>query len=226
MDEDAYGLNRTPEESDEPSRTPWERPDGSFPADLFRSWMQAMARPGEFFGSLDPDISLARPLIFYLVFSVFGSAASTLSWLAIFGDSYREAFMVPGLEGFPVNAYLWMNFFFSPFLALITLLFHVGLVHVGVRIFVPGGQPIGVTTRTLCYVAAPWVLAIVPIIGWGVSSLWMVTLAIIGIQRTHRTTFGRAFAAVIVPAFVLTVVLTMIFVLLGVFLAMVIGGTV
>ncbi len=226
MDEDAYGLNRTSEENDETSRTPWERRDGSFPADLFRSWMQAMTQPGEFFRSLDPDISLARPLIFYLVFSVFGSAASTLSWLAIFGDTNREAFMVPGMEGFSVNAYMWMNFFFSPFLALITLLVYVGLVHVGVRMFVPGGQPIGVTTRTLCYVAAPLVLAIVPIIGWGVSSLWMVTLAIIGIQKTNRTTFGRAFAAVIVPPFVLTMVLTMIFVLLGVFLAMVIGGTV
>lgn len=225
MDEGVYGVNRKAEEDGETKRTPWERQDGSFPADLFRSWMQVMTRPGEFFRSLDPDTSLARPLIFYLVFSVLGSAASTLSWLAIFGDTYREALLVPGMEGFSINAYMWMNFFFSPFLALITLLVYVGMVHVGVRMFVPAGQPIGITTRTLCYVAAPWVLAIIPILGWGVSTLWMAMLAIIGIQRTHRTTFGRAFAAVIIPPFVLIVVLTMIFVLLGVFLALFIGGT-
>ena len=214
-EEDAYGLKWGDEEHRDTTQTPWEREDGWSVADLFRSWMQIMTRPGEFFRSLDPDVSFARPLIFYLVFAVLGSWASTLSWMALFGDTYRELYALEGLESFPLDAYMWMNLFLSPFWALITLLIHVGMVHVGVRMFVKDARPIGVTTRTLCYVAAPWILAIVPVLGWAVSFIWMAAMAIIGIQWTHRTTFGRAFAAVIVPPFVVTTALTMLFVLLG-----------
>lgn len=225
-EEDAYGLKWGAEEDRNTTQTPWEREDGWSVADLFRSWMQVMTRPGEFFRSLDPDVSFARPLIFYLVFAVLGSSASILSGMALFGDAYQEMLALEGLGRFSAKAYMWMNFFFSPFSALITLLVHVGLVHVGVRMFVKDARPIGVTTRTLCYVAAPWILAIVPVLGWAVSFIWMAAMAIIGIQWTHRTTFGRAFAAVIVPPFVVTTALMMLFVLLGVFFALAIGGSV
>ncbi len=225
MVEDTHGLEWESRAALETNRTRWERVDVSFPADLFRSWMEVLTRPKEFFRSLDPEVSFARPLIFYLVFSVLGSAASTLSWLAMFGDSYDQLYASAGMEGFPFDAYMWMNFFFSPFTALISLLLHVGMIHVGVRVFVTDGKSIGVTARTLCYVTAPAVVAIVPILGWAVAFFWTATLAIIGIRWTHRTSFGRAFAAVIIPPLVLTVGLTMLFVLFGVFLARAIGGT-
>lgn len=205
-------------------QTPWERDNGTFPADLFRSWMQAMTQPGEFFRSLEPNVSFSRPLIFYLVFSVIGSGASLLSSMAIFGDTYREMYTVQGIGELPLNAYLWMNFFFSPFGALIALLIYVGLVHVGVRVFVKDGRPIGVTARTLCYVAAPAVLSIVPLLGWAVSFIWTTALAVIGIQWTHQTTFGRAFAAVIIPPTVVAITITLFFVMLGIFFALAIGA--
>ena len=224
MVEEIHGLEWESGQAPDPVRTPWEGADVSFPADLFRSWMEVLTRPKEFFQSLDPDISFARPLIFFLVFSVLGSAASTLSLLAIFGESYKQLYMGQGMEAFSLTAYMWMNFFFSPFTALIGLLVYVGMVHGGVRIFVRNGTTIGVTARTLCYVTAPAVVAIVPFLGWAAGFFWMATLAIIGIQLTHRTSFGRAFAAVIIPPFVLTSGLTILFVLFGVFLALAIGG--
>ena len=224
MGEDIHGLEWGSGGGGYRVRTPWEDAEVSFPADLFRSWMEVLTRPKEFFRSLDPEISFARPLIFYLLFSVFGSGASTLSWLAIFGDSYKQLNIGPGMEAFPLTAYMWMNFFFSPFTALIALLVYVGMVHGGVRIFVPDGKSIGVTARTLSYVTAPAVVAIVPVLGWAVAFFWTATLAVIGIQWTHRTSFGRAFAAVIVPPFILLSGLMMLFVLLGVFLALVVGG--
>ena len=207
-------------------KTPWERENGTFPADLFRSWMHVMTQPGEFFRSLDPQVSFARPLIFYLIFSVIGSGASLLSSMAVFGDVYREVYAIQGLGELSLNTYLWMNFFFSPFGALIALLFYVGMVHAGVHVFVQNGRPIGVTARTLCYVAAPAVLSIVPILGWAISFIWTAALAIIGIQWTHQTTFGRAFAAVIIPPTVVTITIAMFFVVLSVFFALAIGAAV
>lgn len=211
MEEDAYGLKWEAEDDRSAKETPWEQEGAAFPVDLFRSWMEVMTRPGQFFRSLNPDIPLARPLIFYVTLVVLGSASSTLSWLAFPGD---EA----------VRPYIWLIFFLSPFTALLSLLVNVGIIHLGVRIFVPNGRPIGVTARTLTYTMAPAVLAIVPWIGWLISGLWSLTLTVIGIKSTHQTSLGRACAAVLVPTLTFLVGLTILAFVIGIFLAIAIGS--
>jgi len=213
MEEDAYGLKWGSEGGRNTERTPWEEQDGSFPVDLFRSWMQAMTQPGDFFRSLDPTISFVRPLIFYVVLFVLGSAASTVSWLAFPEDA-------------ALKPYIWLVFFLSPFSALLTLFLNIGVIHLGVRVFVPDARPVGVTARTLTYCMAPAVLVIIPWVGWIVSGLWSLALMVVGIQATHQTSFGRAGAAVIVPTIVFTITLTILAVLFGVILALAIGGAV
>lgn len=206
--------------------TPWEADDVSFPRDLFRSWMDVMQRPGEFFRSLNPHAGFARPLIFYLVFSVLGAAGSTLSWMAVFGDRYGEIYAMQGLEGFALDAYMWMSFFFSPFWALFALVVYVGITHVGVLLFVPDRKPLGVTAKALCYMAAPAVLGLVPIVGWAVSGFWVLYLAIVGVQVLHETSFGRALAAVLVPPVTLLFVFMVLGILLAIMMAVSIGGVV
>jgi hypothetical protein len=191
----------------------WERDDASFPGDLFRSWMEVMLRPVEFFQGLNPAAPLAKPLIFFLIFSVLGSVASTLSWMAVFGDAYNS------------GAYAWFNFFASPFLAMTGLAINVGFTHVGVLLFVPTRKKVGVTARAYCYVAAPTAMALVPFFGWAVSLVWVFVLSVIGIQQAHETTTGRALAAILVPPFAITMGFTMLVVFL-IFLGAALGGQV
>ena len=205
---------------------PWESDEASFPGDLFRSWLGVMLRPVEFFRALDPNASFAKPLIFFLVFSVLGSAATTLSWMAVFGDSYRELTGAgEAFGGFSASAYAWFNFFASPFLALIGLAINVAFTHVGVLVFVPTRKKIGITARAYCYVAAPGVMALIPFLGWAFAPVWVLVLTVIGIQRTHETSLGRAAAAVLVPPLVVAFAFGLLIFLLF-FLMVALGGQV
>lgn len=202
-----------PAGGEQTERTPWESDTVSFPADLFRSWMDAMTRPGEFFRMLDPEIPFVRPLVFYLLFVVLGAGLNTVSSLAFPAD---ETF----------RPYIWLIFFLSPFTGLLALLLNTGITHLGVRLFVPGAKPIHATGRVMCYSAATSVLTIVPWIGWLAGGVWAIVLMIVGVRWVHGATLGRAAAAVLVPIVVITVGLTMVIFMLGIFLALAIGASV
>jgi len=211
-----------PEETDRPwsepggeqqvDRTAWEDDRASFPADLLRSWMDAMTRPGEFFRTMDPGIPFVRPLVFYLLFVVLGAGLNTLSSLAFPADE-------------TLRPYIWLIFFLSPFTGLLALLINTGITHLGVRLFIPRAKPIHVTGRVMCYSAAASVLTIVPWIGWLAGAIWSFGLMIVGIRWTHGATLGRAVAAVVVPIIVIAAGLTMVALFLGMFLALAIGAS-
>lgn len=200
-------MQRRPYGTDTPERTPRERTGASFPGELLASWMECMTRPSEFFRRLDPEVSFSTPLIFYLLFTVLGSAAFTASSIAFLPAMY----VGEGAASSPAWHLLW--FFLSPFIAVVSLVFYVLFTHLGVLLFVREGRPIGVTARSLCYVAAPGVLYIIPFIGWLVSFFWTLWLAVVAVKETHRTTGGRAFAAVFVIPFLTWFVIFLVAVL-------------
>ena len=185
-----------------------------------------MLRPAEFFRALNPAVPFAKPLTFFLVFSIVGSVASTLSWMANFPDVLGGIFRPDDMTGLlGGSADIWFSFFVSPFLALMGLAINIAFTHVGVLIFIPTRKKVGVTARTYCYVAAPSVIALVPFVGLLVSLVWAVTLSIVGIRWTHGTSAGRAAAAVLVPPFAIAFGFGLLIVLL-IFLAIALGGQV
>lgn len=204
-------------------RIAWERVGASFPGDLFESWMQCMTGPFEFFERLDPDVPFGRPLLFFLLFWVLGSGLGTLSTQAALGGWYAD-YLVDGGGTVPGPTWYLFMFFLSPFIGMAALAMYVGLTHLGVRLFVGDGGPIGVTGRALCYVTAPQVLAIVPFVGWFVASLWSLFLAVVAIRQVHDTTTGRAVAAVVLPQFVFWFGLSMLFGLFIAFITVAAGG--
>jgi hypothetical protein len=189
--------------------------------------MEAMLRPVEFFRALNPTVPFSRPLIFFLLFSILGSAASTLSWMAAGPGFYDE---VSKTEELPrmlsVSGSLGaFNFFISPFTALVGLAINTGLTHIGTLVFVPSRKRIGVTARVYCYSAAPTVMAIVPTLGWAMSFVWVLVLSVIGIQHAHGTSTGRALASVLVPPLVIVFGIVFLMFALGVMLVA-LGGAV
>lgn len=201
----------------------WERETASFPGDLFESWLHCMTRPLEFFESADPDVPVSRPVLFFLVFWIVASGLGTLSTEAALGGWYDEMYAADGLGDLGAP-WLLFTFFLSPFLGLVSLALHVGLTHLGVRLFVPDAKSIGVTGRALCYAVAPQVVVIVPFLGWIVAPLWSLFLAVVAVRQVHATSTGRAAAAVIVPPFVFWFGIGLMFALLVAFLALAVGG--
>jgi hypothetical protein len=186
---------------------------------MFRSWMDCMTRPFAFFDVVSPTGPFARPLLFFLVLWILGSGLGSVTSSAVLGGWYEAR----GLE-MPGLAWNLFVFFLSPFFGTLGLAVNILFVHLGVRIFVSNARTIGVTARGLCYVAAPQVLAVVPLLGWFVAPFWSLFLAVVSVHRMHETSLGRAAAAVLVPALVIWFAVGMLFFLAIVLFAIAAGA--
>jgi hypothetical protein len=63
------------------------------------------------------------------------------------------------------------------------------------------GSPSGLegSFRVAAYSQVSSLAAIIPIVGHFIAIVWWVVLTVMGIQRLHRTTQGKAIAAVLIP---------------------------
>jgi len=204
-------------------RTVWERDDASFPVDMFHSWIHCMTRPGEFFASLDPGVAFSRPFLFFLVFWILGSGLGTLSVQTTLGSIMADYYAAQG-QAAPGMAWNLFMFFLSPFIGVLALLINTAFIHAGVRLFTEHPRRIGASARSLCYVAAPQVLTLVPFLGWIVAPIWGLVLTVIAVQKTHDTTVGRSLAAVLIPPLVFWFVLGVMLVFLVVLVTLAVEG--
>lgn len=206
-----------------PPGVAWERDGAAFPLDLLRSWMACMTRPFQFFGRVSVETPFTRPLLFFLVFATVGHAVGLLSFAAVFADAYDTAGTGYG-PGSGSSVSLLLGLLFVPFYSLFLLAVYTCITHAGVRLFVPDARDIGATARGLCYVAAPQVVSIVPLVGWMAASAWALFLAVVSVHRLHRTSIGRAVAAVLVPAATLATVLLMLGIAVAFLIVAAMGG--
>jgi hypothetical protein len=87
----------------------------------------------------------------------------------------------------------------APLWVPLVILISVVLQHVFLLIVGGARQGFGATLRALVYASAPSILAVVPLCGAVVGSLWSVVLGVIGLSTLHRITIGRALFAVLLP---------------------------
>lgn len=194
---------------------PWEDPDLAFPANLIATWRESLFEPTRFFGRIGEAAAFSRPLLYFLLVTVVG-AFFTLIWetLGVWPGGWGE---LSGRGPLPSGAPSLIGFFASPFVALLGLGVWSLMLHLFVLIFVPERRPLGMTARVICYATGPTVFSVVPLLGSVVGGVWIIVLQIVGLREVHRTTTGRAAAAVLVPLGSLFVLLFLL--LLFVFVA-------
>ena len=205
----------TAESAPETGPIPWEDADGSFPRNLVASFHASLAAPARFFRALDPEVPFSRPILYYLIVSVAGALFSTLWAISGGGPAVppelAESLGYPGL-GEPLSrGWLLLEFFLSPFFALLGLAIWTLLVHPFCRLFSDSRRPISETGRVFCYAAGPAVLHVIPWVGGLAAFVGSLVLAVFGLRERHRTTTGRAIAALLVPAVGLGILLTALF---------------
>ena len=110
------------------------------------------------------------------------------------GSSWRSAIEMFAQAGRTSAA---LNFFLAPFAATVGLLLWAGLLHLPLRMFHKERQSLKTTLRIVSYAAAPSVLAVVPIIGSTVGSVWSLLLTVIGIREAHGTSTRKALLCVL-----------------------------
>lgn len=182
----------------QPTTVAWEDPAAGFPRSLLDTWRTSLFEPGRFFRSVPWEDSLARPVLYYLIVAVVG-AAFTLWWNAL-GVAVGLPLEGAGAGlGLSAGADAVVQFFITPFAALLGLGFWSLVLHVFVLLLAPERRGIGATVRALCYSYGPAVFSIVPVVGALVGLVWTVVLQVVAVREAHRTTQARAAAIVLLP---------------------------
>lgn len=182
--------------ADETAAFPWPPADGESIMDAWgRTWSGAALSPRRFFPVLPPAGSVGAAVLFYLSIGI-PVAGARLFWTMVRGRTDTAEVAAPGGLG------QWgplVDFLISPVWLLISLFFVAGVVHLLLKLF--GGADGGyrLTTRVFAYAYAPQILGIVPVAGTFAGFIWMVVVAVIGTSAAHRTTTGRAAAAILIP---------------------------
>jgi hypothetical protein len=81
-----------------------------------------------------------------------------------------------------------------------------GIEHLMLRLFGATPRSYEATVRICCYSHAPMIVGLIPVCGAYVFPVWQLVLRILGFRAVHRTTGGKATAAVMVPIVVGAVV--------------------
>lgn len=187
-------------------RVPWEDGTVPFPANVGLTWWESLVRPGRLFRHVDWDGPVSRPLLYWLLVWIAAGAVGLL-WTPPELASLSEALgPEAGADGRLLQL---LNFFISPFAALVALAFAMVLHHLAALLLAPDRRGIEATGRVICYAGGPLILSALPapwMLDWVVTVavwVWMVTLLVLGFREAHRTSTARAGAIVAIPALVI-----------------------
>lgn len=181
---------------------------------LWRAWWRTsvlmISSPGVSLSTAQPDASLGSSMLFALLSTAAGylptfvTAALFMIPAMMFGADRPNAGKLGGLgtAGIVVGVLI-----FYAVVAFVTqmggVLFLAALDHLALMVL--GAQPKSytVTLRAQALSMGPYLVGILPMCSWYVFPLWSVVLRIIANMYLHKTTAGKAAAAVLLPMFLL-----------------------
>ena len=70
--------------------------------------------------------------------------------------------------------------------------------------------------RAVCYSQVASLASIIPFVGGLIAVVWWIILAVQGVERLHRTTSGKAVAAVLIPVVVFCAIIALLVLAVGV----------
>jgi hypothetical protein len=160
--------------------------------------------PQEGFARMRERGDLASPLLWGVLCAWLGVVAAQfwslalgpLAWLPLLPGALRQEW-----TGSVVA--LIFGLVATPLLALVGLFVSAAIVHLFLWMFgalADSRAGYEGTLRVVAYSSMAQVANVVPIVGWLAVVGWTLTLQVLGLVRVHRTTPGRAVAAVLMPA--------------------------
>jgi hypothetical protein len=171
-------------------RFPWPPAEGESVIDAFvTTWKEVTFHPARFFATMPAEASLGAPLLYYLIVGVL-TAAIGLFW----------GVLLPGSPGTSPAISPIAMFLLSPVIQVLVLFLGGGLTHLMVLMLMPQHGPYNRTLRVYTFSNSPsLVLSLIPYAGVFIGMIWSLVLVVIGVREVHRSTTGRATAAILLP---------------------------
>ncbi len=186
---------------------PWEmRPQVGFADALVDTVRLFATSPREAWSRTREKGDYGQPLFFAICVGWVG-AAFNIVWSMMFGQVWLR-FVPPDVRdmvtGFAARTVGWtvVQIFVAPLGVLIGLFVGAAILHVCLAIvggLSGSGAGFEGTVRVVGYSWVAQLAHIVPIFGGLIAMVWTLVLWVLGIERLHRTTQGRAVLAVVIP---------------------------
>jgi hypothetical protein len=182
--------------------------------------------PGQAYAMTREKGDYGSPLIFAVIFFIFGAILSGL-WQLAFGPApwleyieqmppeMREAMAGAGTGG-PVG--LVVGIVLTPLIGIVALFIWSGIVHLvlqllgGLRDSTAGFEG---TFRAIAYSSVSQIAYLVPLVGPLLGVVWSIVLNVIGLSTLHRTSQGKALAAVLIPVLLCCCLIAAVFAMMG-----------
>ena len=190
-----------------PQGNPWERRDTlGFGSAFIETIKLFVTSPAEAFAQTKRSGDYASPLIFAVMVGWIGIAISQI-WGMLFNASMFSMF--PGEMGDQMGAMAATSIgafigtvILAPVFVAIGLFIWAGLLHLCLMLV--GGLSESTsgfegTFRVVSYVTVAQFANIIPIAGGLIAVVWSIILGVIGLTDLHRTTQGKATAAILIP---------------------------
>lgn len=198
MSESLTPTHNDTQEPDTENSFPWPPAGDEGVVSAFgRTWTGAALHPRSFFRTMPVDGTLGAALLYYLPLGIAVSGAG-LFWAMLRGTA-TERDEVLGRVDFVMQFNPVLEFLLSPLILLLSLVVSAGVVHLLLKAFGGANRSFGFTTRIFAFAYSPQILGVLPVAGSAIGFAWMVVVAVIGLREGHRTTLGRALAAVLIP---------------------------
>jgi hypothetical protein len=190
---------------------PWEQRSK---IGLFQGYWQTskavMFSPGESFERLAPETGRWwDPLSYAIVSSYLGISGIFMFYLFIGGLAAIAARMdkspmkIGASEGtlivVIVAAALLGFLLFVPIASLMTVFIWGGIEHLTLKLVGVNTRGFEATLRGSCYAQAPMVIGVIPMCGSYVYPVWQIVCKIFAYRGVHKTSGGKATAAVLLP---------------------------
>lgn len=199
-----------------PAPIPWEERERHGALHAFVETLRLFVlAPQEAFARTREAGDLASPLLWGVICSWLGVVAAQvwslmlgpLAWLPLLPDELRAQWAGSVLA-------LGMGLVITPLLAILGLFVSAAIVHLFLWMFgglVASRAGYEGTLRAIAYASVAQIANVVPFVGWLAALVWTVALQTIGLVRLHRTTPGRAVAAVLMPLVLCCALFVMLF---------------
>lgn len=178
----------------------------SFFDGLFETIKLALFSPSEFFENYEFKTSIGNGILFALILSVISAVFSLIynlifrssftSMLARWGNIPAEQLQMQNAMGMFTGV---MGLFLIPIGVLIGLFVMAGIYHLLLMAVNGAKNGFEATLNVVAYTSAVLVFSIIPFCGSTIAWIYRIVLNIMGLQRVHETTTGKASFAVLLP---------------------------
>jgi hypothetical protein len=183
---------------------PFEEPDRPFFSGLVETLKLLITDPTTAFRQMSLTTDIWRPLVYGVLISWVASLVGYLWSLAIQASILG---VLAGIEGMQEIAPMFafgvgfgaVGLLLAPVVFVIQIFIYSLIVHLCLMLVGGDREGLGATFRVACYSKTTQLALIVPFVGGIIALVWGLILCIIGLTEAHRTTTGKAVAAVLLP---------------------------